>query len=124
MIDFDSVARASDDFWYDHEFEVVRHHVANLSPTEWGEFQRQCLLLPFRSLERMAYVLGDIDTISSAHVLLQLCKSKDRDTVLTAREALRSLSFDCVKRAASDLWPSVSGRTVNDVLDEIEGLPG
>ena len=121
MVDFDLVAGASDDFWYDHEFLVVRSQVERLSVREWGEFQRQCLLLRGESQERMAYVLGGVDTVASARVLLQLCKCEERDTVLTAREAARSLSFDSVKRAALDLWPSVNGGTTNEILDWIAG---
>lgn len=121
MIDFDSVAGPSDDFWYDDQCLVVQHQVESLSPGEWSEFQRHCLLLPSKSQERMAYVLGGIDTTASARVLLQLCKRPERDTVLTAREAVRSLSFDSVRQAALELWPSVPGSSTNETLDWIEG---
>ncbi|KQW00076.1 hypothetical protein [Rhizobacter sp. Root1221] len=121
MINFDSVARASDDFWYDHEFEVIQAQVERLSPSDWDEFERRCLLLPCQSQERVAYVLGGIDTVASARLLLQLCKRSERDTVLTAREAVRSMTLESVTRAASDLWPSAGGRTINEVLDWVEG---
>jgi len=120
VVDFDSVASVSDDFWYEHECSLVLRQVQGLSPTEWGEFQRECLLLPDKSQERIAYVLGDVDTTASARLLLQLCECRHRDTVLTAREAARSLSFDSVIGAALDLWPSVTGSNTNEVLDWIE----
>ena len=120
VVNFDSVARANVDFWYDHECEVVQAQVRRLSPSEWEEFERQCLLLPAESQERMAYVLGGVDTVASARVLLQLCKRPDRDTVLTAREAVRSLTLESVKQAACDLSPSVTGRTINKILDWFE----
>ncbi len=78
MINFDAVARASDDFWYDHEFEVIQAQVERLSPSEWDEFERQCLRVPSESQERMAHVLGGIDTVASARLLLQLCERAER----------------------------------------------
>jgi hypothetical protein len=68
----------------------------------------------------MAYLLGGIDTVASARVLLKLCARPERAAVLTAREAVRSLSLPTVKLAALDLWPSVVGATTNQVLDWIE----
>ena len=121
MINFDAVARASDDFWYDHEFEVIQAQVQRLSPTEWDEFERRCLVVPSESQERIAHVLGGIDTVASARLLLQLCGRAERDTALTAREAVRSMTLESVQRAASDLWPSASGRTINEILDWVEG---
>lgn len=120
MIDFSSVAGPSDDFWYDHQCSVVQHQVENLPPSEWSEFERQCLLLPRDSQERMAYALGGIDTAASARVLLQFCALQERDTVLTAREAVRSLSFDSVNQAALELWPSSAANTTNEILDRVE----
>lgn len=119
MINFDSVANASEDFWYDYEFEVIQRQVEAIPPGQWGEFQDQCLRLPIQSQERMANILGDIDTVESAGLLLHFCKSPDRGVVLTAREAARSLSLDVVKRAASDLSPPISGRTINDILEAV-----
>ena len=126
MINFDAVARASDDFWFDHEFEVTQAQVERLSPSEWDEFERRCLAVPSESQERIAYVLGGIDTVASARLLLQLCERAERDAVLTAREALRSLTLESVQRAASELWPSASGRAINEILEWAEwtGRPG
>lgn len=121
MIDFDRVARASDDFWSDVECCQVQVQVERLSLGEWEEFERLCMRLPCETQKRMAYLLGGIDTAASARVLLQLCERPDRDTVLTAREAVRSLSLPSVKRAALDLWPAGAGGTTNEILDWIEG---
>ncbi|CAN7405717.1 hypothetical protein [Rhizobacter sp. LjRoot28] len=120
MIDFERVARASDDFWSDVEFDEVQCQVERLSPDEWDRFERQVVLLAGDLQERMAYLLGGIDTVASARVLLKLCARPERAAVLTAREAVRSLSLPTVKLAALDLWPSVVGATTNQVLDWIE----
>ena len=120
MIDFERVARASDDFWSNVECEEVLRQVERLSPDQWGEFERQCVMLPCELQARMAYVLGGIDIVASARVLLKLCARPERAAVLTAREAARSLSFPSVTQAAADLWRSVPGTTTNEILDWIE----
>ena len=120
MVNFDAVARAHVDFWYDHEFEVVQAQVQRLTLDEWEDFEGQCLLLPAESQERMAYVLGGIDNAASARILLQLCKRPERDTVLTAREAVRSLALESVKQAAFGLSPAFKGSTLNEILDWFE----
>ena len=119
MVHFDSVARTHTDFWYDHECGVVQAQVERLSPNEWEEFERQCMALPAGTQERIAYVLGEIDSASSARILLQLCSSPERDTVLTAREALRSLTFESVRQGALSLSPAVIGGSINEILDRL-----
>jgi hypothetical protein len=124
VIDFERVLLASENYWSDVECCEVRRQVERLSLGEWKEFERQCLLLPYESQDRMANVLGDVDTAASARVLLQLCTRSEREAVLTAREAVRSLSFPSVKQAALDLWASSTGSTTNEILEWIEGHLG
>lgn len=120
MVDFESVALSSTDIWYDHECMVIQAQVERLSPNEWEEFERKCLAAPAASQERLAYVLGEIDSPSSAHLLLRLCKSPERETTLTARESLRQLRFESVKAGALSLSSAASGTSINEVLDWFE----
>ena len=120
MINFDSVIHAHDDLWYDQECEVVRAEVERLAPSAWEAFERQCLLLPARTQERMAYVLGDVDTVGSARLLLQLCRGPAGDTALTAREAIRSMTPDIVKQAALTLSPAFTGHTIEEILGAMQ----
>jgi hypothetical protein len=126
MIDFDIVSRATDDYWYDHEFLVVRRQMERFSPHEWADLESACVVLPSETQERIGYVLGDIEGTASARILLRLCKSSAHDTVLTAREALRGLKYETVRAGALSSSPTAHGSSTNELLDWIDSavLPG
>ncbi|GAA0750389.1 hypothetical protein LRH25_20235 [Ideonella azotifigens] len=119
MLDFDLISRATDDYWYDHEFLEVRHQMERFSPDEWADLERMCVVLPSETQERIAYVLGDIDCTATARILFRLCKSSARDTVLTASEALRGLSYEAVRAGAQSLCPTAHGSSTNELLEWI-----
>jgi hypothetical protein len=123
VIDVDLISRVPDDYWYDHEVMVVQNQLEQFSPGQWLALERQCSELPSAAQERIAYALGGVDCVASARILFRLCRSSARDTVLTAREALRGLDTQTVSNGARSLSATAEGASTNALLEWVTTAP-
>lgn len=131
MIDFELIRIASDDFWSDHESEIVAKQIAHFVASEWHTLAAEVASQGATVQERIAQILGDFDIEPAADILLSLAACGNREVALTAREALRGMSLQVVvnstKRMAPEGHPAVAKvitfKSINAILDAIETKP-
>jgi hypothetical protein len=128
MIDFAHIGSVGGDLWFDHEVQIVAAQIALFTPDNWAtlatELGSQTLIVQ----DRVAQILGDFNVEPAADILLFLAAANDREIALTAREALRGLSFQVVAASAKRLTASgqpaaassLKYKSINAILDAIE----
>ncbi|MDM5181133.1 hypothetical protein PO883_28530 [Massilia sp. DJPM01] len=127
MIDFATVEMAGDDFWADHESEIVSKQLECFSAADWDALSFELGTRGVVFQERIAQLLGERDIGQAADILLPMAASKDRELALTARESLRGMSFQVVASGACRLSAQgklatevIACESINEILDAIE----
>jgi hypothetical protein len=131
MIDFELVRVAGDDFWSDHELQVVSNQIARFTVAEWHALASRLASQEALVQERLAQILGNFDVELAADILLPLAATQNRDVALTAREALRGMSLHVVVASAKRLASkgclvaksALEYKSINEILDAIEAKP-
>ena len=131
MIDFRQIEFSGDDFWSDHEAQVVSQQIARFTVSEWRTLGYELTSQASLVQERVSQLLGEFNVESAARILLLLAASEDREVALTAREALRGMSPPVVITSAKRLVFDgqlvaerlIEYKSINQILDEIEVKP-
>lgn len=131
MLNFDLINTAGYDLWSDVESALVSERLARFTHAEWDALAQVLPKQTDVAQERVAQLLGDFDTVAAANILLPQAASHNRGLSLTAREALRGMSFAVVSQSAShqistgqlSVNQEAKYTSINAILDAIEYRP-